>query len=475
MERRKLIKLTIAIMATLIVWALPSVCFGMDGLTIIEHRVIALFVFAALMWIFEAIPIWTTSVCVMVLMLMIVSDAQLKFLDYRGVQELSETFGNPISYKMIMASWADPIVMLFMGGFALAIGTTKVGLDLNLARVMLRPFGTRSEIVMLGFMIVTAVFSMFMSNTATAAMMLAILAPVLRQMPGDVKGKTALALSIPIAANVGGIGTPIGTPPNAIAVRYLSENIGFGTWMVVMVPLMIVIMGFAWFLLCKMYPFKERHFELKIGGKFRKDWRAIVVYVTFAVTVLLWSFDKVHGLNSNEVALIPLAVFAVTGIIGKEELKEINWDVLWLVAGGFALGVGLDKSGLAEHMINSIPFGSWPAVAVLLGSGLICFLMSTFMSNTASAALLMPILAAVGKGMSSQLADFGGVSTLLIGVALSASMAMALPISTPPNALAHATGNVEQSDMAKVGILVGLFGIIVGYVFISFGTKMGLL
>ncbi len=477
MDKQKLVKLLIAIAAMLILWFLPDEVFGMENLTVVEHRVIALFVFGALMWILEPIPIWTTSIALIVMMVVTVSDSMFAPLK----DTANPLFGQLISHRSIMASFADPIIMLFMGGFALAIGATKVGLDVNLARVLLKPFGNKSEIVLLGFMIVTAVFSMFMSNTATAAMMLAIVAPVIAQLPAEGKGRTAMALGIPIAANVGGIGTPIGTPPNAIAIRYLTEHqelgvhIGFGQWMLAMVPITIIILALAWFLLLKFFPFKKKSISIDIEGRFRTDTQAVIVYVTFAVTVALWLLDSVTGINSNCVAMIPLAVFAVTGVMGRKELQEINWDVLWLVAGGFALGVGLKGSGLAEHMVDSIPFASWPPFIVLLGSGFICYLMSTFMSNTASAALLIPILAAIATGMGDVLTAFGGAETMLIGVALCASLAMALPISTPPNALAYATGVVKQNEMAKVGIVVGIIGMIIGYVMLFVFVRVGVL
>lgn len=474
METKRLVKLLVCIAAFLLLWFLPADTFGIDNLTVVEHRVIALFVFGALMWIMEAIPIWTTSILLMVLMILTVSDSM--FLPLKHVGE--EGFGSVISHNAIMASFAHPIVMLFMGGFALAIAATKCGLDINLARVLLKPFGNRSEIVLLGFMIVTGVFSMFMSNTATAAMMIAIVAPIIAQLPG--KGRIAIAMGIPIAANVGGVGTPIGTPPNAIALDYLTKNpdlgisISFGQWMMVMVPFVIIILAFAWFVLIKMFPFTQKRIEINITGKFRKDREALIVYVTFAVTVLLWITDRYTGIDSNSVAMIPLGVFAVTGIIGKEELKLINWDVLWLVAGGFALGVGLNQSGLAKSLVASIPFDTWPPVAVIAGSGLICFVMSTFMSNTASTALLVPILAAMATGMQDVLAPFGGAETMILGVAVCASMAMALPISTPPNALAYGTGLVTQAQMARTGLIVGTVGIVLGYATLILAVRLGL-
>ena len=475
METNRLVKLLICIAVFLLLWFLPASIFCIDGLTVIEHRVIALFVFGALMWILEAIPIWTTSILIIVMMIVTVSDSMFLPLNHSG----EEGFGTLISHSAIMSSFAHPIVMLFMGGFALAIAATKCGLDVNLARVLLKPFGNRSEIVLLGFMVVTGIFSMFMSNTATAAMMLAIITPVVAQLPG--KGRIAMAMGIPVAANVGGVGTPIGTPPNAIALGYLTQNpdlgvsISFGQWMMVMVPFVIIILAFSWFMLIKLFPFSKKRVEISINGSFRKDREAIIVYVTFIVTVILWVTDRYTGIDSNSVAMIPLAVFAVTGIMGKEELKQINWDVLWLVAGGFALGVGLNQSGLAKSLVTSIPFDTWPPVAVIAGSGLICFTMSTFMSNTASTALLVPILAAMATGMTDVLAPFGGAVTMILGVAVCASMAMALPISTPPNALAYGTGLVTQGQMAKSGLVIGVVGMILGYATLVLAVKLGLL
>ena len=460
------IKLAIAMIVALVLWFLPIDSYGIEGLTIIEQRLISIFIFATLMWIFEAIPAWTTSVLIVVLLLLSVSDSSLwLFTENIPTEELGKT----VKYKSIMHCFADPIIMLFIGGFILAIAATKSGLDVLLARVMLQPFGTQSRYVLLGFILVTAVFSMFLSNTATAAMMLTFLTPVLKALPADGKGKIGLAMAIPVAANVGGMGTPIGTPPNAIALKYLNDpeglnlNIGFGEWMSFMLPYTIVVLFIAWFILLRLFPFKQKNIELKIEGKAKKDWRSIVVYITFTITVLLWMFDKFTGVNSNVVAMIPVAVFCVTGIITKRDLEEISWSVLWMVAGGFALGVALQETGLAKHMIEAIPFETWPPVLMIVGSGLICYAMANFISHTATAALLVPILAIAGSSMRENLSSLGGVETLLIGVAIGSSLAMILPISTPPNALAHATGMIEQKDMEKVGIIMGIVGLILGY------------
>ncbi len=468
MTNKKTIGLVLSTIVLLVLWLLPSTAFGIKDLSVVEQRVIAIFAFAAIMWISEAIPIWATSVLIIVIMLLSVSTSSVWFLIPTDTE--TQAAGELIKYKDLMATFADPIIMLFLGGFVLAIAAKKCDLDANLARVLLKPFGTKSHFVLLGFIVITALFSMFMSNTATAAMMVTILAPILKATDDcNGSGKVGLALAIPIAANIGGIGTPVGTPPNAIALKYLNDpeglnlNIGFGEWMMVMVPLVIILLLISWFLLLKLFPFNEKNIVIKIEGEMRKDKDAIIVYVVFAVTVLLWMLDKVTGVNANVVALIPVAVLTMTGIIKKNDLKEIPWDVLWLVAGGFALGVGMDKTGLAEHLVKAIPFETWPTMVTIIGSGVLCLLMSTFISNTATAALLVPILAAVGAGIGSSLDAFGGITSLLVGIALCASLAMALPISTPPNALAHSTGLVKQSDMAKVGVIIGVIGLIMTY------------
>ncbi|MBE6416185.1 MAG: SLC13/DASS family transporter [Akkermansiaceae bacterium] len=515
----------------------------------IQTRVIALFVFAALMWILEVIPIWTTSVLVITLALLGTSNTSLNFLkvdkfdkpaveaivadaygpganaevvkatqasvveslkkvtnltpdavrstintailkpvvagkaDAAQATALKEAAGrlfdgevsariskldlvNQTQQKSIFATFADPIIILFLGGFFLADAATKFRLDINLARVLLKPFGTNPKYVLLGLMSVTALFSMFMSNTATAAMMLALLTPVLALFKPEDRGRAAFALCIPIGANVGGIGTPIGTPPNAIALKFMQENgwnVTFGDWMMFGVPFVIIMLLIGWFLLLKMFPIDQKSLDLakEMKGKFMTTPKAWVVYITFIVTILLWVIPKqYHGLDANSVAIVPIAVFSVTGVITKKDLKSMSWDVLWLVAGGFALGVALGETKLASDLISSIPFAEWNSMALIVGASLICLFMATFMSHTATAALLMPIMASVAAGMvAGGSMDAPGAIGLLVTIAFASSLGMALPISTPPNAMAYATGHVEQKGMAISGTILCLIGL----------------
>lgn len=474
-DNKKLVKycvlLPIVLAVTIFLWAVPTSFYGIDALTTVQQRVIALFAFAALMWIFEIIPNWTTSVLVVVLSLLTVSDKGLGFLCYPEAGKL-------IPYANIMAAFADPVVMLFLGGFTLAIMAQKYCLDVTLAKVLLKPFGTKPRWVLLGFLIVIAIFSMFMSNTATAAMMLALLAPVLAVLPSDDKGKVGLALSIPVAANLGGIGTTIGTPPNATAVRFLSQagiEVSFAEWSAHMIPYVLVMIFIAWLLLQAFFPFKTKELILEIPkNQVKKDWKSYTVWITFFLTLILWATESITKINSNIVALIPLAVFTATGLFTREDIKEINWSVLWLVAGGFALGTDLQQTGLAEVLINAIPFGTLPVLLVFVIAGLVCYFLSNFISNSATAALLIPILIVVAMGMSEPAAAnhsaflaLGGTHAMIIFVATCASIAMVLPISTPPNAIASSTGMVQTRDMAKVGILIGVIGFVLGYLWLT--------
>ena len=543
------IKVSVIAIIALTIALLPTTAFGIPGLTPIQQRMIAIFVWAALMWIIEAVPAWTTSLLIIVIMLLTVSDSSINFLkqekektstslqhvskleerdvlaiftkqkvtgdfgltntSYKGdsillvkhivakgenmdsicnrysvgkndVYKETVTKKSPyMSYKDIMGCFANPTVMLFMGGFILALVASKSGVDVSMARAMLKPFGSNPKVVLFGFMIVTAIFSMFVSNTATAAMMLTFLAPVLRQLPASEKGTAALALAIPIGANIGGLATPIGTPPNGIALQYINDptglnlDVGFGEWMMIMTPLVIAILIISWFLLTVFFPFKSKKVNITIIGGAKKGWRTYVIYGTLAATILLWMFEQLTGINSYVVALIPIGVFAITRIIKSSDLKDIDWACLWMVAGGFALGDGMKKTGLAQTMVDAIPFDTWPVLAVVLGGGIICWLLSQFISNSAATALMVPLMVAVGSGMQDALGDYGGVGTLLVGVAMAASFAMSLPISTPPNAIAYSTGLIKTKQMFITGMTIGVTALIIGYVLIIMVGRTG--
>ena len=559
---KSLIKIIIVLLLSGSMLMIPFEDMGV-AINVIQARVIALFIFAALMWILEPIPIWTTSVLVITLTLLGMSNQSLNFLqvdryDSAAVKAIiADAYGpgadaatveatqtavladmkkqtslnagyvrttinttilKPVvtnkadeaqktallaasaklydgelskkidelklisvsKQKSIFATFADPIIILFLGGFFLADAATKYRLDINLARVLLKPFGTNPKFVLLGLMSVTAIFSMFMSNTATAAMMLALLTPVLALFKPEDRGRAAFALCIPIGANVGGIGTPIGTPPNAIALKAMQDlglDVSFGKWMAFGIPFVIIMLLVGWLILIKMFPISQPSLDLskELKGKFLKTPKAIVVYATFIITILMWIIPKeYHGLDANSVAIIPIAVFSVTGVITKKDLRAMSWDVLWLVAGGFALGVALSETNLAKDMISAIPCGERNSTVLLIGASCICLFMATFMSHTATAALLVPILAGVaGAMLATGSMDTPGAVALLVTVAFASSLGMALPISTPPNAMAYATGLVEQKGMAISGTILCILGLVITIVMMSILGAVG--
>ena len=171
--------------------------------------------------------------------------------------------------------------------------------------------------------------------------------------------------------------------------------------------------------------------------------------------------------------MIPIAIFCATGILTRRDLEEINWSVLWMVAGGFALGVALNYKGegsasLSSLIVQSVPFDNFSPIAVMILAGLICFGFSNFISHSAATSLLVPVLGVVASGLGTALDGVGGSQAMLVGIAIASSVSMILPISTPPNAIAHSTGFIEQKDMMKVGIVVGIMGIVLGYAMLIF-------
>ncbi|WP_104400352.1 SLC13 family permease [Vibrio penaeicida] len=454
-------KLVFSFAIPIIVLLIPTDSIPIDNLTLVQHRLLTIFLLAALLWVLEPVPVFATSILIIALQLVMISDKGLH--PFRIAPDNHE-LGELLTYTDIFSAFSSPIIILFMGGFALAIAAAKYDLDNNLARVLLKPFGHQPRFIMLGLMLITAVFSMFMSNTATTVMMLALLGPIVASAPKGDTGIKALVLCIPIAANTGGIATPIGTPPNAIALQYLTgeHSIDFLSWMMMGLPFVFIQLTIAWLLLQKLFPASQKSMTLKLSGTFKRGWRAITVYITFALTIMLWMTTKFHGMNTYVVSIIPLTVFTLTGIMGKAELKQINWDVLWLVAGGIAIGIGLDNTGLASALAHAIDYESLSPIAVVLTLSVVCWLMANFMSNTATANLLMPIAAAIGASMPS-LASIGGLQSLLVVVAFSASLGMILPVSTPPNSLAYSTGLIDSKDMAKTGVIMGIIGLGIVY------------
>jgi sodium-dependent dicarboxylate transporter 2/3/5 len=409
-----------------------------------------IFVAAALLWVLEALPLFATALLVVGLEIILLANPG-------GWPGLGFEQAPTPSYQTFLAPAADPILVLFFGGFLLARACVKEGVDRTLAGLILRLFHGQPGRVMLGLMLVTALFSMWMSNTAATAMMITIVAPMVRQIPEGDPVRKGLVLAVPFAANVGGMGTPIASPPNAVAVGFLSSagyEVSFLQWMLIAVPLTAAMLGVAWAVLRALYPPATDDLTLQADHRALSG-RGVFVLAVLVLTVGLWLTDRWHGLPTAVVALLPAIAFTATGVLDQTDVDSLEWDILILIGGGIALGAGMQQTGLDQIVVQAVPLGG-PFVGVGLVGATV--LVSTFMSNTAAANLLIPI----GVSFAAGLLATGGPGPIQVGlsIALAASLSMALPVSTPPNAIAYASGELDTADFVRAGSLVGALAVV---------------
>ena len=424
----------------------------LPGLTLAGHLTLSIFLLAAIFWMFETIPIYSTSILVIFF--------QVLFLSSQGFIDHSGTGYEPLAYSEFIATLADPIIILFLGGFVLADASVKYDFDKSLTRILLRPFGSRPKMIMLGLMVVTGFLSAFMSNTATTAMMITVILPIVAMLDTSDPARIGLALSIPFSANIGCIATPIGTPPNAVVIAALNNqgvDVAFSSWMIYAVPLSVIMLLVAWQVLLRLYPPSIEKIPLSLEGKLKTSRNALILYATFGITVLLWVTENLHGIKSSIVALLPVAVLTLTTVIEKEDIRKLPWEVLWLIAGGIALGISMKTTGLAEWLVSGISWDQFSYLVLLTVFGAVALVMSNFLSNTVTASLLIPL--AISLVTSGILEGVAGSLILGVVIAMSCSFAMVLPISTPPNAIAVSTGMLETKHMIRAGVIIGVIGL----------------
>jgi solute carrier family 13 (sodium-dependent dicarboxylate transporter), member 2/3/5 len=375
----------------------------------------------------------------------------------------------PTSYRNFFGALADPIIILFMGGCLLADASVKYRLDRSLTRLFLRPVGTNPSLIVLGLLVATAVLSAFMSNTATTAMMMTVVLPILAKLPPDDPGRRAVVLAIPIGANIGGIATPIGTPPNAIALAAATKqgiHLPFATWVVLALPIVVITLVFAWALLVRLFRPQVREVCIDLDDRFDTSGKAVGLYVVFGLTALLWFTENQHGISSSIVAFLPIVALPMFGIVGKREIHGLPWDVLWLMAGGISLGTAIKDTGLATWMVGQVDWTAMSGFAICAGLALFSFALANFLSHTVTVTLLAPIAISVGVAAGSGGSFSLGVT--MVAVAVASSYGMTLPISTPPNAIAMGSGAVETRDMLKAGSVIGVFGMICVMLMVKF-------
>lgn len=436
------LKLVLCIAGALLIAFVPEY----HGLNPAAQRAFFILLLASSLWLTEAIPSFAVGLMVIALNVALLGSPKGSFAD--GDQE---------AWVEFVAPWGSPLLWLFFGGFVLSAAATKAGLDRRFALGVLSRFGTKPSAILAGVMIITFVCSMFMSNTATAAMMLAMLSPVLAKYQDDGFSKS-LILGTAMAANIGGMGTIIGTPPNAIAAGALvaTKPIGFAEWIFVGLPPASLLAILGWSYLVKAHPTNHQRIDLRetlsIDASHNADddlepWQIKLTSVILIGTVLMWLTSSLHGIPTAVVAVMPIAFLTVAGVLDERDIRGLSWDVLLLLAGGLSLGIAVAKTGMADWLITQLPISGMALLPLALVLAYLTSLLSNVMSNTATANILIPLAMALSPNHAAAVA---------IPLALAASSAMCMPISTPPNAIAFGTGRITTKELLRAGAVVGV-------------------
>lgn len=449
--------------AALLLWITPP-----DGMTPVAWRMLAITLWMVVWWLSEALPIAATALLPLVLMPLF------------GVQGMPET----------AASYASPLIFLFLGGFLLAAAMQRVGLHRRIALGIVSFVGASPGRIVLGFMLATAFLSMWISNTATTIMMFAVALSVIdfvgQQTRDDRMVRNfgiALMLAVAYAASIGGVGTLIGSPPNAMLASFVQQTYGieisFARWMMIGLPVVVVMLPLTWLLLTRLL-FPARMMQVgDAGGLVRAEIAAMgpmdrgerLVAVVFGGAALGWMLRdplvRLTGLPLDDAMIAITAALILFGLPvsraqGRYALdwaatRDLPWGILLLFGGGLALAGGFSASGLARIIGEGVAGIDIATVFLVLAVLVAMVYLTEITSNTASTATFLPILGAVAVGLGLD------VLTLTLPVALGASMAFMMPVATPPNAIVFAYDRMQLSDMVRAGFLMNIMAIAVSF------------
>ena len=481
-NRSKLIALVAGPLAALILYfLLPETYINTSGQeAVFSHAgraCASIVLWMAIWWFSEAVPIAVTALLPIVLFPLL------------GVASLGAT----------LKDYSNSTIYLFLGGFLIAAGIARWGLDRRMALLTINIVGTKPKQIVLGVLLITAFLSAWVSNTATAAMMLPIAMALMNLVRDTRKGQeidrgehnfgVALLLSIAYGASLGGMLTLIGTPPNGIFVRFVEQTYGtsvnFADWLWVSVPVIGIMLALVYFMLVN-WLFREQINELPGGRDWvRKELASLgklsrgekIVLVVFVTAALLWVFGPaIRGLEIagtkpfkplND-AVIAMAAGIILFIIPVDYKRgihaldwssastAISWDVLLLFGGGLTMASAIQATGAAEVVgASAMALSDLPEWAILGGVSSIAIYASEFTSNTALAATLMPLVAAIAKSLSMN------PEALLLCTTLGASCAFMTPVGTPPNAIVFGTGRIKIGELIRAGFWLNLIAVVV--------------
>ncbi len=431
-------------------------------------------IFISIWWITEIIPIPITSLL------------PILFFPILGIANIKE----------VTAPYSNPLIYLFLGGFMIALAMEKWGLHKRIALNIISFIGTSPKKIILGFLISTMFLSMWVNNTSTAMMMVSIALPIisileknnLRENSENIKNFTiCLLLSIAYGASIGGLGTLIGTTPNAHMAGFLIQTynlkINFISWMLVGVPVVIISIPILYFTLTKfLFPigeFQTENLNIDKSVLGEMSFSEKVVAFVFVLVASLWVLQPllIHISFLKNLSDTTIAIFGVLilflvknekkeSILDWETVKELPWDALLLFGGGLSLAAMIEKTKIAEWIgANSIYVQNFPFVLIIFITVALIIFLTELTSNLATVAVFLPIFTAVAVGL--------GKSPLFmaIPITLSASCAFMLPVGTPPNAIVYGTGKIQISNMIKAGIYLNIIYIfVISLIVISLGS-----
>ena len=394
-----------------------------------------------------------------------------------------------MNIEAVASNYAHPIVFLFFGGFVIALALEKVNLHRRIALSILKITGTNANGVVLGFMISTALMSMWISNTASTVVMLPIALSVIKLLINDEDGFTkndqnfalSIMLGIAFSANIGGTATLVGTPPNMVMVGIMKNDfgidIGFFEWMIMGVPFAMVMLGVAYFIIVKVfYPNNLGQLktsstvidnELKKLGKIKKAEK--IVLIIFISTAILWMLrskidDYFPQVTDTGISMLAALALFVTPLDFKkgnftlawEDTVKLPWGILILFGGGLALAGGMKTAGLIDLIGDTV--AQKEGLSIFLITSILIFVMlfmTELMSNVALVNIFIPVVGGIAIGLATP------ILTVVIPVTLAASCAFMLPMATPPNAIVFASGHIKVFQMAKVGVVLNIISVLI--------------
>ncbi|MBM3200061.1 SLC13/DASS family transporter [Candidatus Woesearchaeota archaeon] len=433
MDKKVIIKLALAIVLGLVVYLYDF------GLPANAQTVLTIAVFAMVLWLTEVVPLHVTSLIVALLLVVFAK----------------------LPEKDVFAPFFDPVIVLLLGGFVLAVALQKHGLDKKLAYGFLERIGSAPKKFMLGIMMFTAFISFWVSNTATTATILpiAIAALAASKISKGSKYAKALILGVAYAATLGGMGTIIGSTPNVIVASFLAKEgikINFVSWMYYAIPFTIIMIPVSWFVLVKMFKPEVPNLKVKkYDSKYNRSQK--LVLIIFTITVILWMTDRYHGISINSISLVPIVLLYFCRLLSVEDFSKVEWESLVLFGGGLSLGAAIHSTGLDLIMANGLKsvLGGMPVFAIFLCVAAFGMILTAFLSNTVAASLTIPIMLPLSQSLGLN------IKSLALLVALGVSVDLILPIGTPPGTMAYATGYIRIWDMVKSGVVISAIGLVI--------------